>query len=121
MLNGRNFIQNCLSLISFFSMHFFFLCVVIQLSILSSFLFASVNMTNSGYDTAKTGFHGGVFYLTKKHSSVGKKVISQHSSADKALIYSPESDFIEIKVVNSLTAANTSNLSFSDVVNKHQD
>jgi hypothetical protein len=91
------------------------------MSLFSGYIFASVNMTNSNAKSPKSGFHGGVFYISKDHKEISNKILAQHNAIKKALIYSPETDYIKIEPEKSLTLLNQQALTFSEIAIKFQN
>ena len=98
----------------------FFFCFLLIISLETTIL-SSVNMKSSSSNSTHTGFRGGVFYATKSHQDIGMNVISEHDSIRKALIYSPEDNYVQIELENKNRSNNSTRLSFSDVANQYQN
>ena len=94
---------------------------ILKLLIAISSLNASVNLSNANKNTPKSGFNGGVFYITKSHKTISDKVLSHHNSLKKALIYSPESNYVQIENNTSLSILSTPPLTFTEVAQKFQN
>lgn len=109
---------------SFSFRHF---CTIITFTIFTlntlstSSIIASVNMNSTNKNNPKEGFHGGVFFITKDYRKVGEKLLSQHNILKKALIYSPDSNYVEFESETTLTPLNSSNLSFTEVTQQFQN
>tara|TARA_B100001094_G_scaffold322808_1_gene372691 strand:- start:645 stop:881 length:237 start_codon:yes stop_codon:yes gene_type:complete len=78
-------------------------------------------MKSTNKNNPKEGFHGGIFFITKDYRKVGEKLLAQHNILKKALIYSPDSNYVEFESQHTLTSLNSSNLSFTEVTQQFQN
>ena len=101
--------------------HLVFTITILKLLIFISSLNASVNLSNANKNTPKSGFNGGVFYIKKSHKNISDKVLSHHNSLKKALIYSPDSNYVEIENNRSISILSQPALSFTEVAQKFQN
>ena len=93
----------------------------ILLFIFNSPVDCSVNLERSKSNSSQVGFRGGVFYTTSKHKEYGMNVISEHDSIRKALIYSPEENFVQIERHSDNYSQTDASLTFSEVAKKFRN